>query len=64
MSRFSSFSHVNRYLSKYSYAQRTPPPLVIGVKSSFRRVGSASVKMADAIWFNSFNYNKLSSLAW
>lgn len=52
MSRFSSFSHVNRYLSKYSYARRTPPSLVIGVV------------IADAIWFNSFNYKKLSSLAW
>lgn len=56
MSQFSSFRQVSRYLIKYSYARRTPPSLVIGEKSSFRCVGSASVKMADTIW--------LSSLAW
>ena len=53
MSQSSSFSQVNRYLIKYSYAQRTPPSLVIVVKSSLHRVGSASVKMADAMQFGS-----------
>ena len=51
MSQFSSFSQVNRYLIKYSYARRTPPSPVVVVKSS--RVGPASVKMADAMQFGS-----------
>ena len=51
MSQFSSFSQVNRYLIKYSYARRTPPSPVVVVKSS--RIGSASVEMADAMQFGS-----------
>ena len=53
MSQSSSFSQVNRYLIKYSYARRTPPSPVIVVKSSLHSVGSASVKMADAMHFGS-----------
>ena len=65
MSRFSSFSQVNRYLIKYSYARRTPPSPVIVFKSSLHRVGSASVKMADAQFNSSTMTNKkLSSSAW
>ena len=53
ISQFSSVSQVNRYLIKYSYARRTPPSPVIVVKSSLHLVGSASVKMADAMQFGS-----------